>query len=213
MIRQLWSAVTMVLVMTLLTGLLFPVAITGLGRALFPRQAAGSLVVRDGVTVGSTLIAQGFTRSGYFHPRPSAAGSGYDGASSGGTNLGPTSRKLLLGVHRTLPDGKDDASNFDGVADLAAGYRRENLLAASAPVPADAVTRSASGLDPHISPENARLQIARVARARGLDPAAVERLAARHVEPRRLGFLGEPRVNVLQLNLDLDRLVPPAGPR
>jgi K+-transporting ATPase ATPase C chain len=206
MFRQLVPAVGLVLVFTVLTGLLFPLAVTGLAHLMFPAQAGGSLVARGGVVVGSTLLAQGFTRPDYFHPRPSAAGSGYDAANSGGTNLGPTSRKLILGVHQKLPDGRDDPSNFDGVADLVAAYRLENHLPEGQSLPADAVTRSASGLDPHISPANARLQAARVAHARGLEFPTVARLVERHVEPRTLGLLGEPRVNVLELNLDLDRL-------
>jgi potassium-transporting ATPase KdpC subunit len=210
MFRQLVPAVGLVLVLTVLTGLLFPLAVTGLAHLMFPAQAGGSLVVQGGAVVGSTLLGQGFSRPEYFHPRPSAAGSGYDAASSSGTNLGPTSRKLLLGVHRKLADGKDDPSNFDGIADLAAAYRLENGLPAGQLLPADAVTRSASGLDPHISPANARLQVARVAHARGLEPAAVARMVDRHIEGRALGLLGEPRVNVLELNLDLDSRGPGA---
>jgi potassium-transporting ATPase KdpC subunit len=210
MFRQIVPAVGLVLVFTVLTGLLFPLVVTGLAHVLFPAQAGGSLVARHGAVVGSTLLAQAFTRPGYFHPRPSAAGSGYDAANSSGTNLGPTSRKLILGVHHKLPDGKDDPSNFDGVADLAAAYRLENGLPPGRLLPADAVTRSASGLDPHISPDNARLQAARVARARGLSPEALDRLLERHVESRALGLLGEPRVNVLELNLELDRVAPGA---
>ena len=144
-------------------------------------------------------------------PRPSAAGSGYDAASSGATNLGPTSAKLISGVHRKLPNGKDDPNNFDGVKDLAAAYRRENGLPPDAPVPADAVTRSASGLDPDISPANARAQVARVAKARGMSENVVRALVRSHTEARQLGVLGEPRVNVLKLNLALDALA--AGPR
>lgn len=188
MLRQTWTAALMVVVFTVLTGLAFPLAITALARVLFPSQAGGSLVTRGGSVVGSTLIGQSFTGPGYFHPRPSAAGDGYDAANSGGSNLGPTSRKLV-----------------EGVRDAAAAYRAENGLAPGEALPADAVTRSASGLDPHISPANASLQVARVARARGLPEAEVARLVAARVEPRQLGFLGEPRVNVLQLNLDLDQ--------
>ena len=197
-----------VLVLTILTGLVFPGVITVLGGLLFPRQAKGSLIEVNGKVVGSTLIAQGFAAPGYFHPRPSAAGNGYDPTSSGGTNLGPTSDKLINGIHKKLPDGKDDPGNFDGVKDLAKAYRDENHLAADAPVPADAVTRSASGLDPEISPENADLQVARVATARGLTPDAVRSLVAANTRGRDLGFLGEPRVNVLELNLALDQAAP-----
>ncbi len=204
MLRQLRPALASVLAMTILFGLVFPAVITLMAQGLFPRQANGSLIVRGGRVVGSALLAQGFTGAGYFHPRPSAAGSGYDATSSGGTNLGPTSSKLVNGIHRKLPSGQDDPGNFDGIGDLARAYRTENGLASDALVPADAVTRSASGLDPDISPANAALQAARVARARGLTVEAVQRLVVAHVTPRTLGLLGEPRVNVLQLNLALD---------
>lgn len=160
-----------------------------MARPLFPHQAAGSLVRRGDAVVGSELIGQGFAGPGYFHPRPSAAGSGYDAASSGGTNLGPNSPKL-----------------GDEVRELTATYRRVNGLAADVPLPADAVTRSGSGLDPHISPANAELQVARVARERGLPADEVRRLVAEHTRGRQLGFLGEPRVAVLPLNDALDHL-------
>src|SRR5262249_327970 len=140
-----------------------------------------------------------------FHPRPSAAGSGYDPTASGGTNLGPTSDKLINGIHKKLPNGKDDPGNFDGIKDLAAAYRKENNLPADAPVPADAVTRSASGLDPEISPANGALQAPRVAQARHMTTDAVMDLVHRHTAGRQLGLLGEPRVNVLLLNVDLDK--------
>jgi potassium-transporting ATPase KdpC subunit len=193
MLRQMRPAILMVLVFTVLTGLLFPAAVTAMARVFFPRQAGGSLVERDGKVIGSELIGQTFTSPRYFHLRPSAAGSGYDGASSGGTNLGPTSDKLING-----------AKGFDGVKQLAAAYRTENGLPANAVLPADAVTRSASGLDPHISPANAALQAPRVARARGLSVSAVQRIVAENTQGRTLGVLGEPRVNVLRLNLALD---------
>jgi K+-transporting ATPase ATPase C chain len=178
--------------LTFLTGVAFPLALAALARPLFPRQADGSLIVRDGAVVGSELIGQGFSGPGYFHPRPSAAGDGYDAASSGGSNLGPANPKLHEAVRRRAED-----------------YRRKNGLAADAPVPADAVTCSGSGLDPHISPADAALQAPRVARERGLDEAAVRRLVAEHTSGRQFGFLGEPRVNVLPLNLALDRAAPP----
>jgi len=206
MLQQLRSAALMVVVLAVLTGLIFPLVITGVARVAFPRQATGSLIGRDGRVVGSPLIGQQFTAPQYFHPRPSAAGAGYDAASSGGTNLGPTSDKLINGVHHKLPNGTDDPGNFDGIKDLAAAYRKENGLPSSASLPADAVTRSGSGLDPHISPANAALQARRVAAARRWPEETVRRLVAQHTEGRTLGFLGEPRVNVLELNLALDQV-------
>jgi potassium-transporting ATPase KdpC subunit len=205
MLRQLRPAVLSVLAMTLLFGGVYPLVVTGLARAAFPQQANGSLVEKDDRVIGSRLIGQSFTGARYFHPRPSAAGSGYDGANSGGTNLGPTSAKLINGLHRKLPNGQDAPGNFDGIKDLAAAYRKENGLAPEAPLPADAATRSASGLDPDVSVANARLQAARIARARGVGEEEVQRMVAQYIEPRTLGFLGEPRVNVLSLNLALDR--------
>ena len=204
MLRQLLTATRSVLVMLVVFGLVFPLLITAIARIAFPHQAGGSLIEARGRAIGSELIGQSFTSPGYFHPRPSAAGSGYDAASSGGTNLGPTSDKLVHGVHQKLPNGKDDPGNFEGVADLAAAYRRENGLAPNALVPADAVTRSGSGLDPDISPANAYAQVARVAKARHLPEDQLRGLVAAQVTGRQLGFLGEPRVNVLQLNLALD---------
>ena len=168
------------------------------------RQANGNLIVKNDNIIGSELIGQNFADPGYFHPRPSAAGSGYDAANSSGANLGPTSDKLINGVHNKLPNGADDPGNFDGIKDLAAAYRKENGLPDNAPVPADAVTRSASGLDPDISPANARLQVARVARARHLSEDRVRELVAKNTAGRQFGVLGEPRVHMLKLNLALD---------
>lgn len=166
----------------------FPLAVWAGGQLLFPRRANGSLIVDAAGTVrGSALLAQGFTGAGYFHPRPSAAGAGYDGVSSGGTNLGPTSRKLA-----------------DAIAAAVAAYRAENGLGDTEPVPADAVTSSGSGLDPHISIANAGLQVPRVARERRLPPESVRALIKQHTDERDLGILGEPGVNVLRLNLALD---------
>jgi len=204
MLRQFKVAILSVITFTLLFGLAFPLGFTAIARVLFPRQAAGSLVTREGRVIGSHLIAQGFTGAGYFHPRPSAAGAGYDASYSYGTNLGPSSEKLINGIHNKLTNGQNDPGNFDGIGDLAAAYRKENGLPPGAPVPADAVTRSASGLDPDISPANAELQIPRVATARGLSPGAVRGLVHAHMQARQLGLLGEPRVNVLELNLALD---------
>lgn len=208
MLQQLRPAIVSVLVLTILTGLLFPLAVTAVAKVAFPYQAEGSLIKQGGKVIGSELIAQSFAAPGYFHPRPSAAGNGYDPTSSGGTNLGPTSDKLINGIHKKLPDGKDDPGNFDGIKDLAAAYRKENGLADNAEVPADAVTRSASGLDPDISPANAEIQVSRVAKARGLSEDAVKKLVADHTAGRTLGLIGEPRVNVLMLNLDLDKAAP-----
>jgi K+-transporting ATPase ATPase C chain len=185
-----------VLLLTGLTGIVFPLVLAGVSRAVFPKQARGSLVVRDGVVVGSERIGQEFTGPGYFHPRPSAAGAGYDASSSSGTNLGPGSHRLLEG------EAKGD---FVGAHDLVRAYREKNGLRPSANVPADAVTRSGSGLDPHISPANAALQVARVARERGMTEDAVRRLVADHTFGRQFGLLGEPRVAVLALNLALDQ--------
>ena len=174
-------ALSLALLMTLVTGALYPLAVTGIAGALFPARAAGSLIEQDGKTVGSALIGQAFGQPRYFHPRTSA--SSYDGMASGGSNLGPLSQKLM-----------------DRVADDVA----ETGLAA--PVPADAVTASASGLDPDITPANARAQVARVAAARGLPEAEVAALVAAQTEGRLLGVIGEPRVNLLALNLALDKL-------
>jgi potassium-transporting ATPase KdpC subunit len=204
MFKQLKPAILSVLVMVIVFGFVFPFVITVVSRVAFPHQANGSLIKKDGKIIGSEIIGQKFSGAGYFHPRPSAAGAGYDAASSGGTNLGPTSEKLVNGIHKKSPDGKEDPGNYEGVKDLAAAYRKENGLAANTKLPADAVTRSASGLDPHISPANAALQVARVARARGMSADEVMRLVIENTEGRTLGFLGEPRVNVLKLNLALD---------
>ncbi len=204
MLKLIRPAISLLLVFTIGTGLLFPFAITGISQVLFPKQAKGSLIVKGGKVVGSSLIGQSFTKPEYFHSRPSAAGNGYDGANSSGTNLGPTSDKLMNGIHKKLPDGKGDPGNFDGIADLAKAYRDENGLAADAQIPPDAVTRSASGLDPHISPANAELQVARVAKARGISTEKVQSLMNANTDRRTLGVIGEDGVNVLKLNLALD---------
>jgi K+-transporting ATPase ATPase C chain len=183
-----------VLVLTLLTGSAFPLLLAAIGWPLFPRQASGSLVTRGGVVIGSELIGQEFSRPEYFQSRPSAAGNGYDGTSSGGTNLGPNNPKL-----------RDGAAGFAGIPQLAEEYRKRNGLTPDAPIPIDAVTRSASGLDPDITPANAALQIPRVARARGVSEEAVYRLLANHTKGPQLGFLGNARVPVLELNLALDQ--------
>lgn len=198
-------ALLLTLFFVAVAGIVFPVAVWLVARLAFPSEAAGSFA-RDtqGHVVGSTLIGQSFTKPRYFHTRPSAAGSGYDAASSGGTNLGPLSAKLIHGVEDDPKTPVDET--YLGFVDLAAAYRRDNGLSVATLVPADAATRSASGLDPDISPANAQLQIARVAHARGLSAERVERVVAEHTCPRWLGLIGEPRVNVLQLNLALDAI-------
>jgi len=185
--RQLRPALVLTLVLCVITGIAYPGVVTALSQLLYPRQANGSLVEVNGRVVGSALVGQPFTQDWYFHPRPSAAGSGYDGAASSGSNKGPTDRRL---ADTLIAQGVETAVARDG--------------ATKGAIPTDYATRSASGLDPHISPANAALQVARVARARGADSAAVRALVERHVERRQFGFFGEPRVNVLLLNIALD---------
>ncbi len=185
--RQLPTAVALFIFFSLLTGLVYPLAVTGIAGVAFGPRADGSLVVRDGVVVGSSLIGQTFTGPGYFYPRPSAAGNGYDAMASGASNLGPSNPELLHAVAQREEE-----------------YRRQNGLAAGARVPVDAITSSGSGLDPHISPANARLQARRVAAARGAPLSRVLRLVDEATEGRPLGILGDPGVNVLELNLALD---------
>ena len=188
MFRQMAGAAAMIAVLTIVTGFIYPLAMTGLAQALFPDQASGSVLIQNGVPVGSKWIGQNFTSPAYFHGRPSAAGkAGYDAASSSGSNLGPTNQKLI-----------------DAVADNAKKVRKENGLPQDAAVPADLVLASGSGLDPHISPAAAYLQVERVAGERGLDADKVRQLVERHVEGRQWGLFGEARVNVLALNLALD---------
>jgi len=192
--EQIRPALASVAALTLLTGVAFPLVLYAIGRPLFPRQAAGSLITEGGTVIGSELIGQPFTRPQYFHPRPSAAGAGYDGTASGGTNLAPGDGKLT-----------DGAPGFAGIRQLAEEYRRSNGLAPGVAIPVDAVTRSASGLDPDISPENAALQAPRVARARGMSEASVRRLVEGCTRGRQWGLFGSRRVSVLELNLALDR--------
>ena len=187
LIEELRASVAATLLLAVLCGGIYPAVVWAVGQGLFSGKANGSLIRVDGNVVGSSLLAQGFTAPIYFHPRPSAAGQGYDAVNSGGTNLGPTSKKLIEDVKQRVAD-----------------YRAENGLSSDTPVPADAVTSSASGLDPHISVRNASLQAARVAKARGIGEKDVLAKVGAHTEGRTLGFLGDPRVNVLKLNLSLD---------
>ena len=228
---------------TIAFGLVYPLAITGICQTLFPHQANGSLVTAGGKVVGSAVIGQNFARPEYFHPRPSSAGGGYDPTSSSGSNLGPTSAKLIHGTTKT-DDKKNEVVDFDGINVRIVHFCLENDIPyeSSAPldgfkdgngnlddvklikafnddkaplrftpkarIPADAVTGSGSGLDPHISPDSARAQAARVAKARGIPAEQADRLISQFTEGPTLGFLGDPRVNVLKLNLALDRQFP-----
>jgi potassium-transporting ATPase KdpC subunit len=243
MIKELGPGLRLMLIFTALTGLLYPAFMTGISELIFPKQSNGSLVTVNGRVVGSSLIAQSFTRPEYFHPRPSAAGNGYDATASGGTNLGPTSAKLLHGTTK-MDDKKNEVVDFDGINLRIVHYCADNdlpyessvpldqfrdvhgdlddvrlikafnddkaplLFTAKAPIPADAVTASASGLDPHISPANAETQAARVAKARRASADQLRQLIAQSTERADLGFIGEPRVNVLMLNIALDQHFP-----
>jgi K+-transporting ATPase ATPase C chain len=192
MIREhLRPAVVLTLLLCAITGLVYPGVVTALAQLVFPWQANGSIIVRNGQPVGSRLIGQGFAAPYYFHPRPSAAGSGYDATASAGTNKGPTDLKL---ADTLIAQALDRVVKEDG--------------AEKGHVPSDMVTASASGLDPHISPANAMLQVGRVARERGADPEAVRKLVADHTQGRQFGILGDPAVNVLELNLALDSVFP-----
>jgi K+-transporting ATPase ATPase C chain len=238
--QQILPGLRIKLFMTVALGIVYPLAMTGLCQVLFPKQANGSLITANGNVIGSELIAQGFSKPEYFHPRASIAGGGYDGTASGGSNLGPTSAKLLRGATK-IDDKKNEVVDFDGISLRIVHYCVDNdipyessisldqfktangglddvklikafnddktplVFTPKAPVPADAVTASASGLDPQISPAFAQAQAARVAKARGASVDQVNRLVAQFTEAPDLGLLGEPRVNVLKLNLALDR--------
>ena len=243
MIKELGPGLRLTLVFTVLTGLLYPAVMTGVSQLIFPKQANGSLVTVNGKVVGSSLIGQSFAKPEYFHSRPSAAGNGYDATASGGSNLGPTSAKLLRGTIK-MDDKKNEVVDFDGINLRIVHYCVENelpyessvpldqfkdshgdlddvklikafnddkaplLFSAKSPIPPDAVTGSASGLDPHISPANADLQASRVAKARGVSADQVKQLIPPSTDRADLGFLGEPRVNVLLLNIALDQKFP-----
>ena len=190
--RNLITTVLMTIATTVLLGIVYPLGVTALAQILFRDKANGQLMARNGKLMASRIIGQSFTGPGYFHSRPSAAGHGYDAANSGGTQLGPTNQQLITRVN--------------GDADT---LRQENP---NTPVPIDLVTTSASGLDPHITPAAAEFQVPRIARERHSSEDAVRQLVTKHTEGRQLGFLGEPRVNVLELNLDLDALASPSRP-
>jgi potassium-transporting ATPase KdpC subunit len=243
MIKELGPGFRLTLAFTILLGLAYPVIMTGISQLLFPAQANGSLVAVNGKTVGSSSIAQPFTRPEYFHPRPSSAGSGYDGGLSAGSNLGPTSAKLLHGTTK-MDDKNNEVVDFEGLSLRVVHYCIDNdipyessvpldqfknasgelddvnlikafsddkaplVFTAKAPIPADAVTASSSGLDPHISPAAAEAQASRVAKARNISADQVKQLIAQSVEGSDWGFLGEPRVNVLMLNLAVDQKYP-----
>jgi potassium-transporting ATPase KdpC subunit len=186
--KNLVTAVLMTIATTILLGIIYPLVVTGIAKVVFPDKASGQLIQADGKTIGSRIIGQAFTGPGYFHSRPSAAGNGYDAANSGGTNLGPTNQKLI-----------------DRVRQDTASLQADNP---GRQIPVDLVTTSGSGLDPHISPAAAEFQVPRIARERGMREDQVRQFVTRHTAGRQLGFLGEPRVNVLELNLDLDTVRP-----
>ena len=186
--QNLITAILMTIATTILLGIVYPLVVTGLAQVIFPKQANGQLIEKDGKTVGSRIIGQGFSAPGYFHSRPSAAGNGYDAANSGGSNLGPTNQKLIDRVKSDVASAQADNPAM--------------------PVPIDLVTTSASGFDPHITPAAAEYQLPRIAKARSVTVEQLRALLAKHTEGRQWGILGEPRVNVLELNLELDQRFP-----
>jgi K+-transporting ATPase ATPase C chain len=229
--------------MTVLLGVVYPLAMTGISQVMFPKQANGSLITSGGKVIGSEIIGQNFTKPEYFHPRPSAAGSGYDATASSGSNLGPTSAKLIHGTTK-IDDKKNEVVDYDGINLRIVHYCLENeipyessvpieqfkdakgdlddvklikafnddktplIFTPKAPIAADAVTASSSGLDPHISPANAQAQVSRVAKTRGISTEQANQIVAKFTEGPDLGLLGEPRVNVLKLNLAMDQQFP-----
>ena len=243
MLKELGPGLRLTIIFTILTGIIYPVVMTGISEVIFPKQSKGSLVTVNGKVVGSSLIGQPFAKPEYFHPRPSAAGNGYDASSSGATNLGPTSSKLLRGTTK-MDDKKNEVVDFDGIADRIVHYCVDNeipyessvpldqfkdshgdlddvklikafnddkaplVFTPKTPIPQDAVTASASGLDPHITPANAGIQAARVAKARGVSADQVRQVVAQFTERPDWGIFGEPRVNVLLLNVALDQHFP-----
>jgi len=243
MLKELGPGLRLTIIFTVLTGLLYPAVMTGVSELIFPKQANGSLITVNGKVVGSALIGQPFAKPEYFHPRPSAAGNGYDATASGGSNLGPTSAKLLRGTIK-MDDKKNEIVDFDGINLRIVHYCVDNdipyessvpldqfkdshgdlddvklikafnddkaplLFSAKAPIPPDAVTASASGLDPQISPANAEAQASRIAKARGVSADQVKQLIPQSTDRADLGFLGEPRVNVLMLNIAVDQKFP-----
>ena len=243
MLKELGPGFRLTLAFTILTGLVYPAVMTGISKVIFPKQANGNLVDVNGKVVGSSSIGQPFSKPEYFHPRPSAAGGGYDATASGGSNLGPTSAKLLHGTTK-MDDKNNEVVDYDGISLRVVHYCIDNdipyessipleqfknangdlddvklikafgddknplVFTAKVPIPPDAVTASSSGLDPHVSPANAEAQAARVAKARNVSVDQVKQLIPQYTDSADLGFLGEPRVNVLMLNIAVDQRFP-----
>lgn len=198
--KNLLISILMTITTTILFGIIYPLVVTGLAQVIFPHKANGQLIQRNGMIVGSSIIGQGFTGAAYFHSRPSAAGNGYDASNSGGSNLGPTNQKLIDRVKAEV--AKEQAE--EGQAE----DQKEGAENPRTPVPIDLVTTSASGFDPDITPAAAEFQLARVAKARGITADQLQRMLDKHTKGRQFGVLGEARVNVLELNLDLDEHFP-----